>query len=95
LHLSCLLIICAKFDSKTDSPTHSAFRNLPSPDAVGVEASLETGQGTPEATAVTNAGLDDANKLEAAVAKAKEDPKTEDTLFDPGASIPRPPIAPG
>lgn len=56
---------------------------------------METGQGTPEATAVTNAGLDDANKLEAAVAKAKEDPKTEDTLFDPGASIPRPPIAPG
>ncbi|KAJ7792909.1 hypothetical protein B0H14DRAFT_3498627 [Mycena olivaceomarginata] len=69
--------------------------NLPSPDAVGVEASLETGQGTPEATVIVDAGLDDANKLEAGVAKAKEDPKTEDTLFDPGASVPKPPIAPG
>jgi hypothetical protein len=95
LHLSCLPIICAKFSSKTDSPTHSAFRNLPNPNAIDIEVSLETEQGAPEATVVADAGLDDADKLEAAVTKAKEDPKTEGTLFDPGASVPKPPIAPG
>ncbi|KAJ7359202.1 hypothetical protein DFH08DRAFT_1074741 [Mycena albidolilacea] len=72
------------------------------------EATLNTNQGTPDATTADTA-LDGNNKLEATVTKAKEDTspvleptKAESTRVDPGTSesasespIPKPPIAPG